>query len=263
MFEIVYEIINGDVFNLNDLEYVITGCDAVHISLSAINEALATKAIVKIAKQKGIKLISFVSGCTVAEQNRWFSMIENKYQAEQSIINSGINYMIFRPTWFFETLDLMVRDGKAILMGKQPNPFHWVAAGDFARMVANAYKNPEAKNKVFIVFGPEQYIMKDLLEKYCKHLYPEIKKVPGVPLWMIKTIAILTGNKELKNAASLFGYFEKVKELGCPAETDKLLGKPEMTFERWIHFKASQIRNKNPLDKHTMDKLNSRGYIMD
>ncbi|NJO89054.1 MAG: NAD(P)H-binding protein [Chloroflexia bacterium] len=76
------------------------GCDTIHINLSKLDEALATEEIVKVAKQKGIKLISFVSGSTVAEENRWFWMIDNKFKAEQSIINSGIHYLIFRPSWF-------------------------------------------------------------------------------------------------------------------------------------------------------------------
>jgi uncharacterized protein YbjT (DUF2867 family) len=238
MFDKEYEMVQGDVLNPDDLNNAMNGCDAVHISLQKINEGQSTKAILDIARQKEIKFISTVSGCTVAEENRWFSMIENKYQAEQSLIKSGIPYMIFRPTWFFESLDLMIRDGKAMIPGKQPYPSHWVAAEDFARMVTTAYKKPEAKSKIFIVHGPELYLMKDLLEKYCKNSFPEIKKVSNVPLWMINIIAKLTGNKELKDMVSLFAYFEKVAEMGNPDETNKLLGKPETTFEKWINSKV-------------------------
>jgi len=239
MFDKEFEMVQGDVFNLDDLNKAMSGRDAVHLSLSTANEALAAKIVTDSALQKGIKLISTISGCTVSEENRWFPMIENKYQAEQTIINSGIPYMIFRPTWFFESLDLMIRDGKAMLLGKQPNPSHWVAADDLARMVATAYGKPETKNKIFFIFGPEQHLMKDLLEKYCKLRYPEIKKVSSVPIWMMKMIGLLTGNKQLKGVASLFAYFEKVNELGNPDETNALLGKPIITFENWIQSKAS------------------------
>jgi uncharacterized protein YbjT (DUF2867 family) len=237
-FDKKYEIFNGDVFNLKDLERAINGCDAVHISLSTENEGLATKNIVDIGKQTGIKLISKVSGCTVSEENRWFPMIENKYQAEQSIISSGIPYMIFRPSWFFETLDLMIRDGKAMMLGKQQYPSHWIGTEDFAAIVVSAYKKSEAGNRIFYIFGPEQFLMKDLLEKYCRARYPGIKKVSVIPIWMAKSIAILTGNKGLKEAASLFGYFEKTKELGNPDETNALLGRPTITFENWIKSKT-------------------------
>ncbi|MBP7510193.1 MAG: hypothetical protein KA807_20450 [Prolixibacteraceae bacterium] len=39
-------------------------------------------------------------------------------------------------------------------------------------------------------------------------------------------------------AASLFGYFEKVKELGNPDETNCLLSKPTTTFENWVQLKV-------------------------
>lgn len=237
MFDKEYEIVRGDVMNPNDLNPAMESCDAVHISLSKLNEGIAVKKIADVAGQKGIKLISMVSGSTVAEENRWFPMIENKYQAEQSIIKSGIPYLIFRPSWFFETLDLMIRDGKATQLGKQPNPSHWIAADDFARMVVTAYEKPDVRNRIFYIIGPEKYLMKDLLEKYCKHRYPEIKKVSVIPIGMIKTIAFLSRNKELKEVADMFAYFEKVSEMGDPGETNELLGKPEITFENWVHSK--------------------------
>ena len=176
MFVNDYDIVQGNVFNPDDLNKAVDGCDAIHISISRLDEKKATEAIVKAAKRNGIKLIGMVSGCTVSEENRWFKFIDNKFQAEQFIINSGISYMIFRPTWFFESLELMVRNGKATLLGDQLNPYHWVAVDDFARMVATAYSKKEAINQMFYIYGPETYFMKDILGKYCIALYPEIKK---------------------------------------------------------------------------------------
>jgi uncharacterized protein YbjT (DUF2867 family) len=231
-----YDIVKGDLFNPEDLNSAMEGCDAVHISISKVDERKATEAIVKVAKERSIKIISMVSGCTVAEENRWFPFIDNKFQAEQMIKQSGIPYLIFRPTWFFESLELLIRDGKATLLGEQPNSYHWVAADDFARMVTEAYSKPEALNKVFYIYGPETYLMKDLLEKYCKSNYPEIKKVSVAPIPLLKVIATLTGNKELKEACKLFAYFQKVKEPEISSETNDILGKAEFNFERWLQL---------------------------
>ncbi len=238
MFSKKYEIIQGDVFKPTDLENAMDGSDTVHISLSDVNEALAVRAIVKSAQEKGTKLISYISGCTVAEQNRRFKVIENKYLAEQTIIRSGIPYMIFRPTWFFESLGYMVRNGKAMMLGKQPNPWHWVAAGDFARMVATAYQKPEARNHIFYIHGPESLLMKDALEEYCLKMHPSIRRVSSVPIGLIKVIAILSGNKQLRDTASLFAYFEKAKEMGNPEETNNILGKPGTTLVTWLNTLA-------------------------
>ena len=233
-FDRYYELIKGDVMNAADLETAMKGCDAVHVSLSKVDETLAMEQIVKAAQKNKVKLISLVSGCTVAEENRWFKMINQKFRAEQTLINSGISYLIFRPTWFFESLHYMVRDGKATILGKQPHPYHWIAANDYARMVTTAYQKPETWNNIFFVLGKESFKMEDLLKRYVQQKYPYIKKVSSVPLGVLKVIATLTGKKELKAAASLFGYFEKTKEMGNATKTNELLGAPRISFDEWI-----------------------------
>jgi len=233
-----YDIVRGDVFKPYDLDKAVEGCDAIHISLSKLDEKKATEAIVLAAKKHRIQLISMVSGATVSEENRWFPFIDTKSQAEQLIINSGIPYMIFRPTWFFESLELLIRDGKAMMIGDQPNPYHWVAADDFGRMVAEAYSKKEAANRTFYVYGPQSFLMKDILEKYCDVFYPEIKKVSVTPISLLKWIAFLSRNRELKSATQLFSYFQKVKEPEITSNAGGLLCMPETTFEKWLKLKS-------------------------
>jgi len=232
-----HEIVNGDVNNPSDLEQAVKGCDAIHVSLSGVDEAVAMKAIVQAALSEKIRLISMVSGCTVAEENRWFPMIENKYRAEQALIESGIPYLIFRATWFFESLELMVRNGKAMMIGKQNHPWHWIAAKDFARMVGEAYQKPEALNKIFYVLGKEPGLMKELLQQYCVACHPDIKKVSTVPTGMLRLIATVKRNRPLREVAAMFAYFEKTREMGDPSETYALLGEPQISFENWLQTK--------------------------
>lgn len=229
-----FEIVKGDVLNTSDLQNAIEGCNAIHITISKVNEAIAVEKIVAIAKQHNIRLISYVSGSTVAEENSWFWMINNKLNAEKTIINSGIPYIIFRPTWFFESMLLLVRNSKAMMIGKQPHPSSWVAADDFARMVVTAYQKEEARNNIFYIHGPEKMLMKEVLQKYANQLNPPIKKLSITPISMLKFIAFVSRNKELKMVASMFAYFEKSKELGDPLTANELLGAPEITFEDWL-----------------------------
>lgn len=229
-----YESVQGNVFDKHALVKAIKGCDAVHITLSKTDEAEATRIIVQEAKRHSVKLISYVSGASVREENRWFPMINQKYQAERVITESGIPYLIFRPGWFFESLRLFVRNNKASIIGKQPNPSRWIAAEDFGMMVANAYKSKEAYNSVFFTLGNESFRMKELLEEYCRQLHPEIKKVSSIPVGMLKFIGIITRKKELVRVASMFGYFEKVHVEGDTSKTYDLLGKPKLDFKKWL-----------------------------
>jgi len=229
-----HEIVQGDLFNREELSAAMEGCDAVHISVSGVDDARATAAILEAAKEKGVSRISLVSGCTVAEENRWFPFTDKKFRAEQLLMQSGITWYIFRPTWFFESLSMFVRDGKATMLGKKDRSYHWVAADDLGRMVANAYLGKETADHIYYVYGPEKRSMKELLEKYVREFHPEIKKVSAVPLPVLKMIAFFTRNTPLRFATSLFSYFEKVDEPVVPEEELARLGKAETTFEKWV-----------------------------
>jgi uncharacterized protein YbjT (DUF2867 family) len=232
-----YDIMQGDVFNPADLEKAVNGCDAVHISLASADDVKAVSNIIEVSKKMGVSRISLVSGCTVAEENRWFKFTDDKFRTEQMIMQSGLSWYIFRPTWFFESLPMFVRNGKASVLGNLTDRYHWVAADDLGTIVANAYTTAGAENMIYYVYGPERYTMKEMLEKYCRALHPEIKTVGETPLLPLKIIAFLTRNRQLKFAASLFSYFEKVKEPEVPEADLALLGRPETDFDTWARSK--------------------------
>jgi hypothetical protein len=133
-----------------------------------------------------------------------------------------------------EMLPRFVRNGQAAMIGKHPMPLHFFAAADLGRMVANAYQNEAAINQRFYVHGPEAIKMKQALERYCAGMHPEVKKVSVLPVWMAKLIGVLSGNKGLRFAAKLMGYFDKVGEMGDPTEANAILGAPKITLEEWI-----------------------------
>ncbi|NOY36300.1 MAG: hypothetical protein GXO83_01845, partial [Chlorobi bacterium] len=103
---------------------------------------------------------------------------------------------------------------------------------------------PEARNKVFYIYGNESFYMKDLLLEYGRHLNPGMKKVSVTPVALLKTIALLTGKKELKTVASMFSYFEKAKEPGNADETNALLGSPEISFKKWLELNKQYVNFK-------------------
>lgn len=240
MFINEHEIVNGDLFQPADLEKAVDGCDAIHISVAVEEEDVATSRIVEAAKSKNIRLISMVSGATVSEENRWFKFTDRKFRAEQMVIRSGIPYLVFRPTWFFESLDRMVRNGKAMVPGKQRHPYHWVAAEDLGNMVARAFSDERFHNRSYYVFGPEAFTMKEILEKYCRECYPEIAKVSETPLPVLRIIAWFTRNRQLAFATRLFGYFSRVSEPEIPGEERYALGRPEMDFGSWVKAKKQE-----------------------
>ena len=169
-------------------------------------------------------------------------MAKAKYNAEQAIINSGLEYSIFRATWFAESLPLFVRNNQATIMGNQPHKLHWLAAEDYARMVVKSYLSDDAANKIFTIFGPEAHTFKEAFEIYRNIINPEIK-ISSVTLAVLSFFAAITFSKQLKEAIPLMKYFEKNGERGDPSETDDILGTPRITLEQWCKNYREHIRN--------------------
>jgi hypothetical protein len=161
-------------------------------------------------------------------------MINRKFLAEKVIKESGIPYSIFCPTWVMDGLPLFVNQGKAFVIGKQPCPYHWVAADDIARMVSTAYGLEEAANQRFIVHGPKAILLREALTRYCAIFHPELKAVSSMPIWLVKMLASLTHNQELKGAGEMMSYFEKVGETTSEPINEGILNAPVITLDQWL-----------------------------
>lgn len=235
-----YEIVSGDVTDLDSLEQAITGCYGVHISIGGAVDQLSAENVVALAPKVGVERISYISGATVAEKNRWFPMVAQKLEAEKVISTSGVAYTIFCPTWPMEQLVRFAQNGKPSLIGKQPLPVHFFAAQDLARMVSKSYQLNEASHKRFYVYGPEAMTLKTALERYCSVFHPEVSKIGVMPVWLLKALGMLTRNEMLKFASDLMGYFDKTPEVGDPTEANQILGAPAITLDAWMNSLKSK-----------------------
>ena len=235
-----FDIVRGDIGDPESLRTALDSCYGVHINLKGGPkpkdfdriEHRGTAAVMKAAKEMNVTKVTCLSGASVARERCWFPPIKAKYDAEQAIINSGLDYSVFRATWFMESLPLFIRSNQATVMGKQPHKLHWLAAEDYAKMVVNSYLLDEAVNKVFTVYGPGEYTFNEALEIFCKIIDPQIK-ISNVPFGVLSFFAFITFSKQLKQVLPLMRYFEKAGELGDPAEADEILGTPQITLEEW------------------------------
>lgn len=234
------EIVQGDVADLASLEKAMADCFGVHISVGGPVDQLSAENVAALASKLGLERVTYISGATVAEKNRWFPMVAQKLDAEKAIRNCGVPYTIFCPTWPMEQIVRFARGGKPSLMGKQPLPIHFFATQDLARMISQAYQSDEAKNKRFYVYGPEAMTMKTALERYCAKFHPEVEKISVMPIWLAKFLGTLTGNEMLKFASGLMAYFDKTSEVGDPTEANKILGAPATTMDTWMEFLGSK-----------------------
>lgn len=232
----------GQVEDIESLKPAMQGVHGVHINLQGGPtmksfeevEHLGTQNVVNAALSSGVKKITFISGTSVSEKNAWFPATRAKYMAEEAIKASGIDFTIFRPSWFYESLPLFIRNGRAMVMGKNPNKYHWLSASDYADMVSKAYSTESGKNQTLIVYGPEKYTIEEALDKYCEIKHPEIKKT-RMSAGMMGFLGTITFNPMLKFFSQFTRYFEGISENGNSENAAAPLGRPETTLYQWAN----------------------------
>lgn len=230
------EIVEGNAAARDDLRRAMAGCDAVHVSLPQESELTATSHVVDLAAGSGLEHVTYISGTSVCEENRWFELIDVKMRSEEVLRKSGIAHTIFRPTWVMETLHNFVHGERAaVILGRNPPAFHFFAAADLGRMVAASYDDDRALGKRLFIHGPEGITLPRALERYFKACHPRLK-VTRLKLWQARLIARLTRRKGLAYVTRLIAYFDKVGEPGDPAEANALLGAPSITLEGWFEI---------------------------
>ncbi len=244
LFDDTCEIMVGNPVEIECLGQALEGCYGVHISLPTEVEQQVAENVALAASKHGVKRISYISGRTVFKENCWFPMVNRKFLAEKAIREAGIPYTIFCPTWVMESLPMFVQQGRASVFGKQPFPYHWVAAQDIASLVIKAYSYEEAANKRLIVHGPEAILMQEALRRYCAVLQPEITKVSSMPFWLANLMAIITRNQGLKGASELMSYFEQVGEGRVLPNVNGVLGAPTTTLDVWLQKRKASIGDR-------------------
>jgi uncharacterized protein YbjT (DUF2867 family) len=243
------EVVAGDVADPASLRAAISGCAGVHISLKGGPTAgdfervehRGTRAVVEAAKEAGVQRVSYLSGYTIAEHTLRSPESRAKFNAERCLRESGLAYTVFRATWFMESLPLFVREGTALLVGRQPHLLHWIAAADFGAMVAASFRNPAAANRTLYTYGPEAMTMRAALDVYRHEIDPQLR-IRTVPPVALRVMGWLTANRELVTAAGLMAYYDRHGETGDAGEANRLLGGATTTLSDWCR----RQRSSNP-----------------
>ncbi|MFQ5606764.1 MAG: hypothetical protein ACE5GA_02370, partial [Candidatus Zixiibacteriota bacterium] len=146
--------------------------------------------------------------------------------------DSGIPYMIMRPSWFFESLPMFIRSGRARFLGKQPIKRRWLSAADYGRQVSRAFQRDDTVNKHYYNYGPEPLAIPEALARYCRIKHPGITP-SSTPYTMAKVLSYAPGFNSLRLAIPFFKFFESSPEDGDAGETNSLLGANTQTLEEW------------------------------
>jgi uncharacterized protein YbjT (DUF2867 family) len=229
----------GHLDDPGSLRRALEGCAAVHVSVRGGPTAEAydrvehrgTARVAELAAGVGVGRLTYLSHM-LAAADAAAPDLRAKFRAEQAIAASGVPYTIFRPTYFMDTLPQQVRGSRAIVLGRQPHPFHLISATDFARMVSRALTTPETAGTILDVHGPEAVTIAEALRVYCGHLAPGTR-VRTLPLWFMRILDRTVLKGQLRGTLDLMRVLQRTGERGDPTRADHLLGAPTTTLTEW------------------------------
>jgi NADH dehydrogenase len=129
-----------------------------------------TRNQVDAAKTAGVLRFVYLSGVGAAPDSpyHWFRF---KWQAEQYLAQSGLEWVAIRPTWIFgpgdHSLNRLVGFARLLpfvpMFGSGKQAMQPVFLDDVGRVVADAARSPQAANQVLELGGPQVMSMDDVL----------------------------------------------------------------------------------------------------
>ena len=166
--ELGVETIEGDLKNKDSLENALRGISAVISTVSSTLSRQEGDSIQTVDDEGQNNLIDaavgakvshfvYVSFCLMPVE---FPLQTAKRRVEKHLVESGLHYTIFQPTYFMEiwlspALGFDYPNAKATIYGEGKEKHSWIAIKDVASFAVASLGNPVAKNKIIELGGPD------------------------------------------------------------------------------------------------------------
>ena len=158
------------------------GVESPKSTFKEINVNL-TKNIINTCKKSGIKKIIYISGLGVSKNNT-SSYFASKYRAEQEIINSGLDYTIFRASYIIgktdhlsKSLSKQMKKGTIIIPGSGKYRLQPIFVEDVAKIILESVLQKKFSNKILDLVGPEKIRFEDFVKLFSKNIKVKFKKI--------------------------------------------------------------------------------------
>lgn len=159
-----------------------SGRETVENNYHYVNFEL-TKKIIEICKKIKIKKIIFNSGLGVSE-NSTTSYFISKYKAEQEIINSGLDYTIFRPSYIIgkddpltKNLKSQIKKGIIQIPGSGKYKMQPIFVGDVAKIIFKAATSKKFSRKIIDLVGPKTVSFENYISDFIISRKTKIQKI--------------------------------------------------------------------------------------
>ena len=159
------------------------GTETNEKSFQEVNVELSKKAV-DICKQSKIKKIIYFSGLGVSKDSKSNYFI-SKFESEQIIKNSGLDYTIFRPSYIigkddYFTLNILkqIRQKRIIIPGSGKYIIQPISINDVCKIIYEASASKFFSKKIIDLVGPEKISFKQFLKNSITNSNLIIETIP-------------------------------------------------------------------------------------
>ena len=203
------DIAQGDVTDPTSVRRALEGCEVV-VHLVAIRQGKeeafrqvmseATRDLASAAKDAGVRRFVLMSALGTSEQTRdLVPYYGAKWEMEQAVKSSGLEYVIFRPCFIFAreggilgTFGKLARRAPITpITGPGTQRIQPIWIDDVARYFDAAIDEPAAANRTFEIGGPDVVTWNEFWDRLKRVLG---KRRPSVhmPMWFMRANAVVT-----------------------------------------------------------------------
>lgn len=192
--------------------------------------------VIQVASQLGVSRICYLSNTFVHFTNQhetyWWPW-QIKKHAMNAIIESGIPYSIYHCSFLMEYLTKgnYRKGGLYLNLGKNENPYYFIASEDMASQVSNDLKLKGKSNREYVLQGAERHTIGNALDIIRQNTVRNTVTILNIPSWMGSLLARFN-----KNLAYKFVESKLLSTFKEPFEAEKTwqeLGKPIITLDRY------------------------------
>ena len=210
------ETVSGDITCIEDVKKAVQGVSTVMFVLGLKRQAKelthemvengGMQNVIIAAKEAGVKHIMYISALGVSPEAKASSLIA-KGNSEKTLISSGIDYTIFRPSGYFVDFaehfaPKIKQTGKFSLIGDGLTKIQPLAPSDLAEAFIQSIDNPKVKNKIFKISGDEVFTLADTVYLVSNVVGRPVKltKLPfGLMNMIFSLMSFITGSRGLKD----------------------------------------------------------------
>ena len=199
------ETVRGDLRDIQSLRRACAGMTHVVTTANSFAGKGANKSVnvdlygnlnlIDAARAEGVQRFVFVSGDVMAPDSL-VDFFRYKFQAEEHLRASGMDYVIIRPGAFMdEWANIVAADipakGTATIFGDGKNPIGFVARDAVAELVARVVDDATVTRESITIGGPENLTLLQVVEKFEKH-HGRTAKRKHVPVPAMRVLRVLT-----------------------------------------------------------------------